>query len=94
MRKLIAIVLLLLPLAARAADSYTVTLNADNSATVVVVWDISGTGLLASCAANQTIYTAPAAGGPYTNASAIAAVQAQAPADKANWVTAMLAAGQ
>jgi hypothetical protein len=75
------------------ADKYAVTLKADGSASVDVTWDIAGLGLAACCAANSTRYELDAAGGPWTEAGATAAVAAQSAADKATWAADQIASG-
>jgi hypothetical protein len=88
------------------ADTFTATINADGSATVLVKFDITGTGLLANDAANSTEYDLPVpqpttdasgnsvAAVPWTTTTAVAAIQSQAEAWKAQWVADQIGAGQ
>lgn len=88
------------------ADQYKVALNADGSADVAVTFDISGTGLPLCLAANNTKFhldtpetTTDVNGNTvatvaWTEATAIAAVEDQATAQKASWIVAQMSGNE
>ena len=87
------------------ADQFTAVIKEDGSATISVVFDITGTGLPSYKAVNTTTFTLAApqdtvdssgnvtAAVPWTQASAIAEVTTQAAIVKAAWVASELSAG-
>jgi hypothetical protein len=78
------------------ADQFTATINSDGSATVQVVFDITGTNLRPEDAGNLTVYNlpSPTSGPAWTEQSAIHSVQPQAAAQKTLWVNTVYASEQ
>ena len=74
------------------ADTYNVVLNADNSATVQVKFDITGSGLQPNDGDNESLFELPSQDGGWTVDSAIAAVTDSANTKKLDWISALYAA--